>query len=97
MASENRAASFSIDFFAIRVEKSDRRGSNQIQMVFTKVCWMHRNLSTRRHMLKKGDFFSWDRCYDFINIFAEKFCEKNRRFGLKTKLNFKKVDHNIGI
>jgi hypothetical protein len=23
-----------------------------------------------------GDFFIWDRCYDFLNIFAEKFSEK---------------------
>jgi hypothetical protein len=31
-----------------------------------------------------------DRCYDFLNIFAEKFWEKNWRFWLKTKLNFEK-------
>jgi hypothetical protein len=29
----------------------------------------------------------WDRCYDFLNIFAEKFT-KNWCFWLKTKLNY---------
>jgi hypothetical protein len=43
----------------------------------------------------KGDL--GDRCYDFLNIFAENFCEKIGVFWLKTKLNFEKVDHNIGI
>jgi hypothetical protein len=37
------------------------------------------------------------RCYDFLNIFAEKFSKKNWRFGLKTKLNFEKNYHNIGF
>jgi hypothetical protein len=39
---------------------------------------------------------SRDRCYDFLNIFAKKFSEKNWRFWFKAKLNFeKKIDHNI--
>jgi hypothetical protein len=33
---------------------------------------------------------SRDRCYDFLNIFAETFSEKNWRFWLKTKLSFEK-------
>jgi hypothetical protein len=32
----------------------------------------------------------WDRFYDFKNIFAEKFREKNSGFGPKTKLNYAK-------
>jgi hypothetical protein len=32
----------------------------------------------------------WDRCYDFKNIFAEKFSEKNCRFWLKTRLKYSK-------
>jgi hypothetical protein len=38
--------------------------------------------------------FSRDRCCDIKNIFAENFCKK---LAFLTKLNFKKVDHNIGI
>jgi hypothetical protein len=38
-----------------------------------------------------------DRCYDFLNIFAEKFCEK-MAFLTQNKAKFlKKVNHNIGI
>jgi hypothetical protein len=36
--------------------------------------------------------------YDFKNIFAEKFSEKNWRFLLKLQLVFcKNCDHNIGF
>jgi hypothetical protein len=38
-----------------------------------------------------------DRCYDFLNIFAEKFCEKIGVFDSKQSKILKKVDHNIGI
>jgi hypothetical protein len=38
-----------------------------------------------------------DRCYDFLNIFAEKFSENIGVFWLETKPNFEKIDHNIGI
>jgi hypothetical protein len=38
-----------------------------------------------------------DRCYDFKNIFAEKFGEK-MAFLTENKANFfKKFDHNIGF
>jgi hypothetical protein len=33
----------------------------------------------------------------FFKYFGRKFLRKNWRFSLKTKLNFEKVDHNIGI
>jgi hypothetical protein len=32
-----------------------------------------------------------DRCYDFLNIFAEKFSENIGVFLLKTKLNYAKI------
>jgi hypothetical protein len=31
---------------------------------------------------------TWDRCYDFLNIFPEKFDEQ---IGVKTKLNYAKI------
>jgi hypothetical protein len=38
-----------------------------------------------------------DRCYDFKNILAEKYCKK-LAFLLKTLLNYAKIyDHNIGF
>jgi hypothetical protein len=40
---------------------------------------------------------SWDRCYDFLNIFAKKFSKKIGVFGSKQSQILKKIDHNIGI
>jgi hypothetical protein len=40
---------------------------------------------------------SWDRCYDFLNIFAEKFSEKIGVFDSKQSQILKTNDHNIGI
>jgi hypothetical protein len=37
-----------------------------------------------------------DRCYDLLNIFAEKISKK-WSFWLSTKLIMKKIDHNIGF
>jgi hypothetical protein len=37
------------------------------------------------------------RCYDYLNIFAEKFSEKKLAFLNQNKANFKKIDHNIGF
>jgi hypothetical protein len=37
----------------------------------------------------------WDRCYDFLNIFAKKFSEKIGGFVSKQSQILKKVDHNI--
>jgi hypothetical protein len=37
-----------------------------------------------------------DRCYDFLNILPKKLA-KNGVFLLKTKLNYAKLDHNIGF
>jgi hypothetical protein len=38
---------------------------------------------------------TWDRCYDFLNIFAEKFSENIGAFLLKPQLVFlQKFDHN---
>jgi hypothetical protein len=34
---------------------------------------------------------TWDRCYDFKNIFAKKKSAKKCRFWLKTKLNYAKL------
>jgi hypothetical protein len=34
---------------------------------------------------------SWDRCYDFLNIFAEKVCKKNGVFDSKQSYIFKKL------
>jgi hypothetical protein len=34
---------------------------------------------------------TWDRCYDFLNFFAEKFSDKNWRFLLKLLLVFAKI------
>jgi hypothetical protein len=39
----------------------------------------------------------WDRCYDFLNIFAKKFSEKIGVFVSKQSQILKKVDHNIGF
>jgi hypothetical protein len=36
------------------------------------------------------DIDTWDRCYDFLNIFAKKIQRKIWRFWLKTKLNYAK-------
>jgi hypothetical protein len=36
----------------------------------------------------------WCRCYDFKNIFAEKFSEKNWRFRPKLLLFHSKMDHS---
>jgi hypothetical protein len=38
-----------------------------------------------------------DRCYDFLNIFAEKFSENIGVFWLKLLLVCEKIDHNIGL
>jgi hypothetical protein len=38
-----------------------------------------------------------DRCYDFWNIFAEKFSKKIGVFDSKQGLNMQNFDHNIGI
>jgi hypothetical protein len=41
---------------------------------------------------------NWDRCYDFLNIFAEKFSEKIGVFCSNTTASFcKNCDHNIGF
>jgi hypothetical protein len=40
---------------------------------------------------------TWDRCYDFLNIFAEKFSEKIGVFAQATASFCKKFDHNIGF
>jgi hypothetical protein len=40
---------------------------------------------------------NWDRCYDFLNIFAEKFSEKIGVFVSQQSQILKKVDHNIGF
>jgi hypothetical protein len=34
---------------------------------------------------------TWDRCYDFLNIFAEKLSKKNWRFLLELLLDFAKI------
>jgi hypothetical protein len=50
-----------------------------------------------------GQFFHqliWsprDRCYDFLNIFAEKFSERNGVLSQNKAKFWKKVDHNIGF
>jgi hypothetical protein len=41
--------------------------------------------------------YAWVRCYDFLNIFAEKFSEKIGVFDSKQKVILQKSDHNIGI
>jgi hypothetical protein len=38
-----------------------------------------------------------DRCYDFLNIFAEKFSEKIGVFDSKQSYIMQKFDHNIGF
>jgi hypothetical protein len=38
-----------------------------------------------------------DRCYDFKNIFAQKFGEKNGVYDSKQSKIMKKFDHNIGF
>jgi hypothetical protein len=39
-----------------------------------------------------------ERCYDFLNIFAEKFNEKIGVFYSKQSyVNYKNIDHNIGF
>jgi hypothetical protein len=40
---------------------------------------------------------SRDRCYDFLNIFAEKFSEKIGVFDLKQSKIMQNFDHNIGF
>jgi hypothetical protein len=40
---------------------------------------------------------SRDRCYDFENIFAEKFSEYIGVFGSNYSYFLKKIDHNIGF
>jgi hypothetical protein len=47
-----------------------------------------------------GQFFHeliWDRCYDFKNIFAEKFSEKIGVFDSKQSQILKNIYHNIGF
>jgi hypothetical protein len=39
----------------------------------------------------------WDRCFDFLNIFAEVFGEKTAFFAQTTAIFCKKIDHNIGF
>jgi hypothetical protein len=46
--------------------------------------------SSRSSGVSAGKDRTWDRCYDFKNIFAEFFDEKNWRFSLKTKVNYAK-------
>jgi hypothetical protein len=40
---------------------------------------------------------SRDRCYDFVNLFAEKFSEKIGVFDSNQSQIVKKIDHNSGI
>jgi hypothetical protein len=40
---------------------------------------------------------SRDRCYDFLNIFAEKFGEKNGIFDSKQSRTMQNFDHDIGF
>jgi hypothetical protein len=47
-------------------------------------------LLTKRRM-------SMDRCYDFLNIFAEKFSEKIGVFDSKQSKIVQNYDHNIGF
>jgi hypothetical protein len=37
----------------------------------------------------------WDRCYDFLNIFAEKFSEKIGVFDSKQSLIMQNLDNNF--
>jgi hypothetical protein len=39
----------------------------------------------------------WDRCYDFLNIFAKNFSEKIGFFDSKQSYIMQKFDHNIGF
>jgi hypothetical protein len=60
--------------------------------------WTAAALSTTASPPKTRTFsVSWDRCYDFRNIFAKKIGEKIGVFESKTKLNLKKIDRNIGF
>jgi predicted amidophosphoribosyltransferase len=43
------------------------------------------------------DTQNWDRCYDCLNIFAEKFSEKIGVFAKTTASFCKNCDHNIGF
>jgi hypothetical protein len=40
---------------------------------------------------------TWDRCYDFLNIFAETFSEKIGVFDSQQRPILNKLDRNIGI
>jgi hypothetical protein len=40
---------------------------------------------------------TWDRCYDYLNIFAEKFGKKIGVFGSKQSQIIQNFDHNIGF
>jgi hypothetical protein len=41
--------------------------------------------------------YSWNRCYDFKSIFAEKVGKKLAFFAQTTAIFLQKVDHNIGF
>jgi hypothetical protein len=56
----------------------------------TELCWLWVWPNIKKKIfLSFPPPISWDRCYDFLNFFAEKFSKK-WRFLLKTKLNFEK-------
>jgi hypothetical protein len=44
-----------------------------------------------------GSKATWDRCYDFLNIFAKKFSKKIGGFDSKQSLIMQNFDHNIGF
>jgi hypothetical protein len=52
--------------------------------------WLPTRVAGRTGSVNKVILENQDRCYDFKNIFAEKFSEKIGVFWLKTKLNFEK-------
>jgi hypothetical protein len=45
----------------------------------------------------KGFKMTWGRCYDFKNIFAEKFCENIGVFAQTNASLKKNIDHNIAF
>jgi hypothetical protein len=87
VANALQAGDVGTGFTPLKTEITMYVGSRKCPWVF--ISGLGRNLAPGCKVL----FFSLglktrDRCYDFYNIFAQKFCEKNWRFGHKTKLNF---------
>jgi hypothetical protein len=72
---------------------------NPIPSMGMRLLWLHFICCARKMKMnaKVREFIPRDRCYDFLNIFAEKCSEKNGVFAQTTASFCKNYDNYIGF